>query len=74
MRIFDQGTTVVRKIVDVYLDLPEKIQVIQLPKVFSWGVLKWQFTDLTWKAEGMSLEQLAFPLSKYNRKSEIIIV
>ena len=59
----------------VYLGSPEKkIQVIQPPKV-SLGVSpNGNLLDFNMEAEGMSLEQLAFLLSKYNRKRKTIIV
>ncbi|WP_462416815.1 SNF2 helicase associated domain-containing protein [Eubacterium ramulus] len=64
-----RGLAECEKIADVYIsDRLKKIQVIQPPKVSLGVSLNGNLLDFNMEAEGMSLEQLAFLLSKYNRK------
>ena len=64
-----RGLAECEKIADVYIsDRLKKIQVIQPPKVSLGVSLNGNLLDFNIEAEGMSLEQLAFLLSKYNRK------
>ena len=64
-----RGLAECEKIADVYIsDRLKKIQVIQPPKVSLGVSLNGNLLDFNIEADGMSLEQLAFLLSKYNRK------
>lgn len=56
-------------VADVYIsDQLKKIQVIQPPKVSLGVSLNGNLLDFDLESEGMNLEQLAFLLSKYDRK------
>lgn len=56
-------------VAEVYIsDLLKKIQVIQPPKVALGVSLNGNLLDFNLESEGMNLEQLAFLLSKYDRK------